>query len=66
VETLHNVSLELVQELGLKNGQVFGAMRAAITGQMVSTPTFETMEVLGKQETLRRLRIGVEILAESP
>lgn len=66
VDTLHNVSLGLVQELGLKNGQVFGTMRAAITGQTVSTPTFETMEVLGKDETLRRLRLGVEVLAEAP
>jgi glutamyl-tRNA synthetase len=62
-ETTHNTMLELTQELGLKNSQVFGALRVAVTGQRVSTPTFETMEVLGKQETLRRIQLAVDLLA---
>jgi glutamyl-tRNA synthetase len=57
-EALHNRMLELVQELELKNGQVFGTQRVAVTGQRVSTPTFETMEILGKDETMRRIKLA--------
>ena len=53
---------ELVQELGLKNGQVFGGIRVAITGQKVSPPTFETIEILGKEESLRRIRLAIDTL----
>ncbi len=61
-DTLHEAMLALVGELGLKNGQVFGALRVAVTGQGISTPTFETMEILGKAESLRRLNMAVEAL----
>jgi glutamyl-tRNA synthetase len=63
-ETTHNAMRELTQELGLKNSQVFGALRVAITGQRVSTPTFETMEVLGQQEVLRRIKLAVDLLTQ--
>lgn len=63
-ETLHEAMLAVVNELGLKNGQVFGALRVAVTGQTISTPTFETMDVLGKEETLKRIQIALDILAE--
>ena len=49
---------------GFKNGQVFGTLRAAVTGQRVSPPTFETMEILGKAESLRRLKLALESLAQ--
>ena len=61
--TTHTRMRELVQELGLKNGQVFGALRVAVTGQQVSTPTFETMEILGKDETLKRIKVAINILS---
>lgn len=51
------------QASGFKNGQVFGALRAAVTGQRVSPPTFETMEILGKAESIRRLKLAKESLA---
>ena len=43
---------------GFKNGQVFGTLRAAVSGQRVSPPTFETMEILGKAESLRRIKLA--------
>jgi glutamyl-tRNA synthetase len=49
----------LTEALGLSNSQLFGVLRVAVTGQTVSTPTFETMEVLGKDETLRRLHLAL-------
>ena len=45
----------LVEELGLKPGQVFGALRVAITGRTVAPPLFETMVALGRQRTLDRI-----------
>ena len=45
----------LAQELGLKVGQLFGTLRVAVTGQRVSPPLFETMEILGLDECLRRI-----------
>lgn len=50
---------ELAKALDVKNGQLFGVLRVALTGQTISTPTFETMEILGKEETLRRLRLAL-------
>jgi glutamyl-tRNA synthetase len=41
---------------GLKLGQVAQPMRAALTGKVASPPLFEMMEVLGRQESLVRLR----------
>ncbi|GAB4315193.1 MAG: glutamate--tRNA ligase [Phototrophicales bacterium] len=52
----------LATELALKRGQVFGALRVAVTGQKISTPTFETMEILGKDESLKRIRLAIDIL----
>lgn len=47
---------ELVAEMGLKPAQVFGVLRVAVTGQRVSPPLFESMEILGKELTLRRIQ----------
>ncbi len=52
----------LVDELGLNAGQVFGILRAAVTGQTVSPPLFESMEIVGKEKVLERVRNAIEIL----
>jgi glutamyl-tRNA synthetase len=59
---IHSVAEGLVDKLQLKRGQVFGAMRVAVTGQRISTPTFESMEIIGKPESLRRIRTAINIL----
>jgi len=46
---------KLVDELGLKPRNAFGPVRVAITGRRVSPPLFESLELLGRDETLRRL-----------
>jgi glutamyl-tRNA synthetase len=56
----------LVEELGLSAGQVFGQVREAITGQRVSPPLFETMEIIGKETVIARLEQAVEILSNYP
>lgn len=54
----------LVEQLGIKNGQMFWPVRIAISGQLV-TPggASEIAEVLGKEETIRRMKIGIERLS---
>jgi len=47
---------KLVEEMGIKPRFAFGPLRVAVTGRLVSPPLFESMEILGKDHTLRRLR----------
>jgi len=46
----------LVDQMGVKPREAFGVLRAAITGRRVSPPLFESMELLGRTQTLSRLR----------
>ena len=52
----------LVEELDLKAGQVFGVIRVAVTGQRVSPPLFESMEIIGKDIVLQRMHKAIELL----
>jgi len=52
----------LVETLGLKPNQVFGVLRVAITGQAVSPPLFESMEIIGKNKVLDRIRRAMDSL----
>jgi glutamyl-tRNA synthetase len=52
----------LVDQLGLSAGQVFGILRVAVTGQKVSPPLFESMEVIGQKTVLKRVRAAVHKL----
>jgi glutamyl-tRNA synthetase len=53
----------LVEGLGLKPKNAFGALRVAITGRRVSPPLFESMELLGREASLERLRAGLAALS---
>jgi glutamyl-tRNA synthetase len=53
---------EFVETSGLSANQVFGIVRVAVTGQKVSPPLFESMEIIGKEKVLQRLRKAREIL----
>jgi len=46
----------LVDGLGLKPRKAFGPVRVAVTGATVSPPLFESMELLGRERCLGRLR----------
>jgi glutamyl-tRNA synthetase len=52
----------VAEELGLKAGQFFGILRNAVTGQEVSPPLFESMEIVGREVVLARLRRAIELL----
>ncbi len=46
----------LIEKMELKPRVAFGALRVAISGAAISPPLFESMELLGKESTLARLR----------
>ncbi len=50
------VDAALLTGLGLKRGKAYLPLRAAVCGASVSPPLPESMALLGKQRTLRRLR----------
>ncbi len=46
-------------ELGLKVGQMFQPIRVAVAGKMVAPPLFETLEILGRDTVLKRIKLAV-------
>ena len=46
----------LIEGLGEKPRNAFGPLRTAISGRRISPPLFESIEILGKTETLSRLQ----------
>lgn len=49
-------------ELNVKPKLVFQPIRVAVTGKTVSPPLFETIEVLGKEGTLKRIKLAQEMV----
>lgn len=52
----------LTEELGLKPGQTFGAIRVAVSGRTVAPPLFDMLVALGKERTLARLAAAADAL----
>lgn len=52
-----------IEETGRKTGQVLWPLRIAVSG-LANTPggAYEIMEILGKEESLARIRKGIELL----
>ena len=46
----------LIDGLGLKPRIAFGPLRSALSGRRISPPLFESMELLGKESTIARVR----------
>jgi glutamyl-tRNA synthetase len=46
----------IVEGMGVKPKLAFGPLRVAVTGRRVSPPLFESMEILGRDSSLARLR----------
>jgi len=53
-----------VESSGFNANQVFGILRAAVTGQKVSPPLFESMEIIGREKVLQRLKKAIELLEQ--
>jgi glutamyl-tRNA synthetase len=58
-ETQETAMRALCEELGLSAGQLFGTVRVATTSQKVSPPLFESMEILGRDTSLERIRQSI-------
>lgn len=63
-QTIHDELLKLVEKMGIKNSQMLWPIRIAISGKLV-TPggAIEIADILGKEETIRRIKIGIEKLS---
>ena len=62
LESIEEPMRGLVETLGWKAGSIFGVLRVAITGQQVSPPLFESMEIIGKEVCKARIKKGIELL----
>lgn len=61
-ESLEALLRPLAVELGLKTGQLFGALRTAVTGRTAAPPLFQTMAVLSKEQCLKRIEAALNRL----
>jgi len=53
----------LIDRLGLKPRLAFGPVRVAATGRRISPPLFESLELLGRESSLRRLQRSIDVLS---
>ncbi|AYD40367.1 glutamate--tRNA ligase [Clostridium fermenticellae] len=62
-ENIEKACMDLVSELGVKNGIVLWPVRTAVSGEKVSPGgAYEIAEILGKSETINRIKIGIDKL----
>ena len=59
-EEIERVLRALQSERGLSSKQAFQPIRAAVTGTLVSPPLFESLELLGQERALERLRAATD------
>lgn len=59
---IHETVQETILQTGYKKGDFCMALRIAITGSKVSPPLFESMEILGKDESLKRIEAAEKLL----
>jgi glutamyl-tRNA synthetase len=62
---IHDAVNQVATELALGLGKVAQPIRVAVSGTSVSPPIDVTLEVLGKDSTLRRLRKAAEFCKQS-
>ena len=60
-EEIESALRGLTQSTGLKAGQLFTPIRVAVTAKRIAPPLFESIEVLGRERTIERLRSGLDI-----
>ena len=64
-EGIYNALVALIQEMGIKNGQMLWPVRTALSGKPTSPcGASELAELLGKDESIKRLNKGIEMLTK--
>ena len=58
-EGFHAMFIKEMEEMGLKMGQVMPLIRMALTGTMSGPPVFDIADILGKEETIRRIESAI-------
>lgn len=61
-QALETALRQLVTDLDLKGGQVFGTLREAVTARQVTPPLFDMMAILGREAVLKRLKVTAAAL----
>ncbi len=65
-DALYALLLKYVEEKGYKNGYVLWPVRTAVSGkQMTPAGATELMELFGKDETIKRIKAGIEKLEKA-
>jgi glutamyl-tRNA synthetase len=65
-EGLNTVIMKYIADKGIKNGQGLWPLRTAVSGkQMTPGGAFEIMYILGKEESMRRIAVGIEKLSQA-
>ncbi|NEZ46939.1 glutamate--tRNA ligase [Clostridium niameyense] len=65
-DNIKDICMNLVKELEVKNGIVLWPIRTAVSGkQFTPGGAFEIADILGKEETIKRIKIGIEKLKEA-
>jgi glutamyl-tRNA synthetase len=65
-DALYQLLVEFVEEKGYKNGYVMWPIRTAVSGkQMTPGGATEIMEIIGKEESLTRIRAAIQRLEEA-
>ena len=63
VDGLHDLVFEYIAKKECKNGQALWPLRTAVSGkQMTPAGAFEIMNVIGKDESIARIKIGIDKL----
>ena len=63
MENIHNALFGLIEKLEVKNGRILWPLRVAVSGkQFTPGGGVELAEILGKEETIKRIKIGIEKL----
>lgn len=66
IDEIEEVCKAYIAEKELKNGRVLWPLRTVVSGkQMTPGGAYEIMEILGKEESLARIRKGIEMLSEA-
>jgi glutamyl-tRNA synthetase len=65
-EALEKDFRAMAVQLGLKAGELFNAMRTAVTGRTVSPPLFETMVAMGQERVQNHVRQAMDKLLNMP
>ncbi|MDI6752642.1 MAG: glutamate--tRNA ligase [bacterium] len=60
-ETCEQSLRTLAESLNVKAGEIFHPLRVAVTGRTVSPPLFDTLELLGKDNVLRKLEKVIKV-----